>query len=80
MFGSKINELSSQVKQQAEQSVKSVSAPAQINEGAILHLKGVPDAEGLYPAELVMLAVAEKYKTTESKFPGYLSVTIQNST
>lgn len=73
LFGSKINELTSQVKQQVEQGVKSVSSSASINGGAILHLKGVPDAEGLYPAEIVMLAVAEKYKTTESKFPGYLS-------
>ena len=46
--------------------------PSVNNAGAVFHLKGKPDAEGLYPGELVMLAVAEKYKTTESKFPGYL--------
>ncbi|MBQ6361834.1 MAG: hypothetical protein IJI62_10475 [Lachnospiraceae bacterium] len=31
-----------------------------------LHLKGKPDANGLYPAELVMLYYAEKYKVTEA--------------
>ena len=37
-----------------------------------LHLKGIPDANGLYPSELVMLAVAEKYNTMETNFPSYL--------
>jgi hypothetical protein len=42
-----------------------------------LHLRGQPDANGLYPSELIMLAVAERYKTTESSFPGYLSYTYE---
>ncbi len=33
-----------------------------------LHLKGKPDSNGLYPSELVMLAVAEKHKTDEVNF------------
>jgi len=36
-----------------------------------LHLRGKPDVNGLYPAELVMLAVAERYKTTETNFSNY---------
>ena len=42
-----------------------------------LHLRGKADSNGLYPSELVMLAVAEKYKTTETKFPGYLTHTYE---
>lgn len=37
------------------------------------HLRGLPDANGLYPSELVMLSVAEKYKTTETNYPKYLT-------
>ena len=37
-----------------------------------LHLKGKPDANGLYPSELIMLSLAEKYKTTETNYPAYL--------
>ena len=37
----------------------------------ILHLRGKADANGLYPSELVMLAVAERYKTTETNFSDY---------
>lgn len=37
-----------------------------------LHLRGKPDANGLYPSELVMLAVAERFNTTETDFPSYL--------
>lgn len=36
------------------------------------HLRGIPDANGLYPSELVMLSVAEKYKTSETNYPKYL--------
>ncbi len=43
----------------------------------LLHLKGKPDACGLYPGELVMLSLAEKYKTTETSFPSYLSYTYE---
>lgn len=35
------------------------------------HLRGKPDSNGLYPSELVMLAVAERYKTTETNFSNY---------
>lgn len=42
-----------------------------------LHLKGLPDANGLYPSELVMLSFAEKYKTNESKFPGFFTYTYE---
>ena len=41
------------------------------------HYKGSPDANGLYPSELVMLSYAEKYKTTETVFPGYLTSTYE---
>ena len=43
----------------------------------ILHLKGKPDADGLYPSELVMLSYAEKYKTTETNYPAYLTNTYE---
>ena len=42
-----------------------------------LHLKGKPDAAGLYPSELVILSLAERYKTTETNFPGYLTYTYE---
>lgn len=42
-----------------------------------LHLKGKPDANGLYPSELVMLSYAEKYKTNETNFPAYLTNTYE---
>ena len=38
-----------------------------------LHLKGKPDANGLYPAELVMLSLAESFKITETCFPRFLT-------
>lgn len=34
-----------------------------------LHYRGKPDQNGLYPSELIMLSVAEKYKITETVFP-----------
>ena len=43
------------------------------NKTPSLHLKGKPDANGLYPSELVMLSLAERFKTTETYFPGYLA-------
>lgn len=42
-----------------------------------LHLKGKPDANGLYPSELVMLAVAEKFTILETNFPKYLTYTYE---
>lgn len=61
---------------------KGINTPTpETNRGATkiptFHLKGKPDANGLYPSELVMLAVAERYSTTETKFPGYLSYTYE---
>ncbi|MCH5279338.1 MAG: hypothetical protein J1E60_06045 [Christensenellaceae bacterium] len=41
------------------------------------HLKGKPDINGLYPSELVMLAVAERYSITETQFSGYLTYTYE---
>lgn len=38
-----------------------------------LHFKGKPDTNGLYPAELIMLSLAEKYKTTETSFPYFIT-------
>ena len=42
-----------------------------------LHLRGKPDAAGLYPSELVMLSLAERYRTIETSFPGYLTYTYE---
>ena len=36
-----------------------------------LHLRGKADKNGLYPSELVMLAVAERYKINETNFSDY---------
>lgn len=44
-----------------------------------LHLRGKPDAYGLYPSELVMLSLAGKYKTTETNFPSFLMHTYEIS-
>ncbi len=44
---------------------------------ASYHLRGKPDERGLYPSELVMLAVAPRYKTTETNYPAYLSNTYE---
>lgn len=41
------------------------------------HLKGKPATNGLYPSELVMLAVAERYRIAETQFPGYLTYTYE---
>lgn len=51
----------------------SVPKPAKATTEATpnLHLRGKADANGLYPSELVMLAVAERYKTTETNFSDY---------
>ena len=36
---------------------------------ARFHLRGIPDAAGLYPGELVMLSLSENYKTEQTDFP-----------
>lgn len=43
----------------------------------MLHLKGKPDANGLFPSELVMLAVAEKFTILETNYPKYLTYTYE---
>lgn len=59
--------------------VEKVETIKRITNTPLLHLKGKPDAYGLYPAELVMLSLAEKYKTTETDFPSYLTHTYEIS-
>ena len=54
-------------------SSKATNPPIGNASKAKFHLKGYPDANGLYPSELVMLSVAERYKTTQTDFPGYLT-------
>jgi len=52
---------------------RDANKPATTTANAKLHLRGLPDKNGLYPSELVMLAVAEKYKVNEGHYPGYLT-------
>ena len=59
--------------------VEKLETIKRITNTPLLHLKGKPDAYGLYPAELVMLSLAEKYKTTETDFPSYLTHTYEIS-
>ena len=69
LFGKKdVN--SSKTPTNSETEVKILSSPQ-------FHLKGKPDTNGLFPAELVMLAVAEKYKTSDTNFPSYLTNTYE---
>ena len=39
----------------------------------VFHLRGKPDKNGLYPSELVMLSLAEKYLVNETNYPNYLN-------
>lgn len=57
--------------------VKALETTTEKSNTPSLHLKGKPDAVGLYPAELVMLSLAEHYITTETNFPGYLTNTYE---
>ena len=59
--------------------IKNVEINKESANTPFLHLKGKPDACGLYPGELVMLSLAEKYKTTETCFPSYLTHTYEIS-
>lgn len=61
------------VKNNNQPKVEKVDASKKITNTPSLHLKGKPDVCGLYPAELVMLSLAEKYKTTENNFPSNLT-------
>ena len=67
------------VKNNNQPNVESVDARKRFSTPPSLHLKGKPDSYGLYPAELVMLSLAEKYKTTETNFPKYLTHTYEIS-
>lgn len=67
------------VKNNVQPNVEKVETSKRITNTPSLHLKGKPDAYGLYPAELVMLSLAEKYKTTETNFPSYLTHTYEIS-
>lgn len=67
------------VKNNNQPKVEKVDTSKRITNNPSLHLKGKPDAYGLYPAELVMLSLAEKYKTTETNFPSYLTHTYEIS-
>lgn len=67
------------VKNNNQPKVEKVETNKRIANTPSLHLKGKPDAYGLYPAELVMLSLADKYKTTETNFPGYLTHTYEIS-
>ncbi len=53
-----------------ETKTENVKAPS-------LHFRGKPDVNGLYPSELVMLSLADHFKTTETVFPGYLTHTFE---
>lgn len=67
------------VKNNNQPKAEKVDTSKRITNTPSLHLKGKPDAYGLYPAELVMLSLAEKYKTTETNFPSYLTHTYEIS-
>lgn len=67
------------VKSNNQPKTEKVETHKRITNSPSLHLKGKTDAYGLYPAELVMLSLAEKYKTTETNFPSYLTHTYEIS-
>ena len=67
------------VKSNNQPEVEELETRKRITNTPSLHLKGKPDAYGLYPAELIMLSLAEKYKTTETNFPSYLTHTYEIS-
>lgn len=67
LFGKKDNQKKVQV------TVKNIEPQKETNSAPSLHHKGKPSANGLYPSELVMLSLAERYSTTETHFPGYLT-------
>ena len=48
-----------------------------IPKAASLHLRGKADGQGLFPSELVMLAVAPRYKVSEKNYPAFLSNTYE---
>ncbi len=76
---SKLFGMSKKEHEHTKPTVTVVSKPDQTTKvsSPTLHMRGKPETNGLYPAELVMLAVAEKFKTTQTDFPGYLSYTYE---
>ena len=73
LFGKKSVKNNIQLKAEMVQTSKKITTKPS------LHLRGEPDTFGLYPAELVMLSLARKYKTTEVNFPNYLMHTYEIS-
>lgn len=65
LFGKKKNEVA------AVKITTSIPTNTATEASPSFHLRGKPDSNGLYPSELVMLAVAERYKTTETNFSNY---------
>lgn len=65
LFGKK-EEKTATVKSSAHKPAKTASETT-----PNLHLRGKADTYGLYPSELAMLAVAERFKTTETNFSDY---------
>lgn len=51
----------------------SVNTQGKVTDNRKRIFRGVADVNGLYPSELIMLAVAEKYATDDTNYPGYLS-------
>lgn len=52
--------------------IKTVEIHEESKSMPVLHLKGEPDIYGLYPAELIMLSIAERYEVSETDFPRWL--------
>ena len=71
LFGKKVTQKKEQVVVKVSETTKKASKTPS------LHLKGKPDAAGLYPSELVMLSLAERYLTTETNYPSYLTYTYE---
>ena len=71
LFGKKVTQKKEQVVVKVSETTKKASKTPS------LHLKGKPDAAGLYPSELVMLSLAEHYLTTETNYPSYLTYTYE---
>ncbi len=66
LFGKKATAKEEHISARASDQKKETSMTASF------HLRGKPDANGLYPSELIMLSLAEHYKINETIFPGYL--------
>lgn len=71
LFGKKDKNEATQIQRTVSKTKKDAIKPP------TLHLKGKPATNGLYPSELVMLAVAERYRVSDVQFPGYLTYTYE---